>query len=152
MFGALIVKEEIDEVIELVRGFISALENASTGSHHIGLRYSRLLKSLWFSESSRRTEGSTGDILDKDSIREPARQPQSTGGIYQPLFDHSTTGVPENINPMTADRNLLETSSFEPFYGDFSNIDLALFDLLPQSGLELDMLQDNSYPIASYNW
>jgi hypothetical protein len=47
LFGATI-GDEHDEVVGLVSDFISALEKAATGDEHIGARYGKLLRNLWF--------------------------------------------------------------------------------------------------------
>jgi hypothetical protein len=47
MFGALTIKEEHNEIMKLVRGFILALEVAATSERYIGLRYSRPLQGLY---------------------------------------------------------------------------------------------------------
>ncbi|PMD33557.1 hypothetical protein L207DRAFT_557613 [Hyaloscypha variabilis F] len=45
MFGALAMKDERNEIVKLVRGFILALKVAATSESHIGHRYSGLLQS-----------------------------------------------------------------------------------------------------------
>jgi hypothetical protein len=46
MFDALAMKDERNEIVKLVRGFILALKVAATSESHIGHRYSGLLQRL----------------------------------------------------------------------------------------------------------
>ncbi|KAH8815999.1 hypothetical protein F5884DRAFT_818169 [Xylogone sp. PMI_703] len=111
VYGALTMKEEHDEIILLVQDFISALEMASTDSQHIGVRYSKLLRSLKFPRRARDT------AVDDD---------------FHDVSLNSISGVPGMgvVGPQNTD----------PFYSNFLSFDTDLFGMVTQGDLNFDTL------------
>ena len=56
MYGALVAGVEQREVRNLVRRFISTLQQAATRQQHIGCRYGKLMQGLWFRNTSTPSE------------------------------------------------------------------------------------------------
>lgn len=106
IFGALTVEKEYQEIISLIKGFISALENAATGEQHIGHRYSRLLRRLWFPTIRTSTHGQN------HQKKSTARGERITNSRSPPERQATLTAPNEN-NPaaMAMSDTSLDTSS-----------------------------------------
>lgn len=123
VFGAISYDEEKDEVRNLVLAYILILEKAATNESHIGYRYSKLLKTLWFPDKTdlfREYRGKSGAIpqgnhhtvnvnasfstdkidhqavhCDKYHIRNESRHQT---GMTQPII-HGSNDLLDNLDP-----------------------------------------------------
>ena len=120
IFGALDITDEQEEVANLVRGFIAALENSASNYHHIGRRYSTLLKNLWFPG------------LEQTSANSQAIQMKTFGSAK--CTTNTGTSTPEVSQSMDPEPqvSMLVTMSFDPFYGGFSGFETDIFGFASQ--------------------
>ena len=108
-FGTL-SKTEHDEVVDLIHRFIHVMERTASSETHIALRYNKLLKKLWFSDSSHAT------ALDNPAVASDAR---TIGGSDNPTFC--------NMDNSAAALDLGQALDLELFHPSFSTLDMDLF-------------------------
>lgn len=120
IFGALNITDEQEEVVDIVRGFMAALENSASSYHHIGQRYSTLLKNLWFPG------------LEQTSANNQTIQMKTYGSAKSTTNTGlNTPKVSQSIDP-EPQVPMLETMSFDPFYGSFSGFEADVFGFTSQ--------------------
>lgn len=150
MLGALDMTRERDEVATLMKGFMSALKNAATGEHRIGLRYSKLLKGLCLPNVDRigsqrqkaRVNGNNfDDVLASDQIPELE--------VQTPL----DLNIPEtsNIGMETPSPSWAESSAFDPFWGSWSYFMSDNNSMLPDGDKAFGMSEEGQSWTTSFN-
>lgn len=126
IFGALTMKEERDEILKLLHEFISSLETAATNEHHIGTRYSRLLKHLWFPDPVQRKLSDTEEL----TVTSDRQQPGLNNNIS---IDPTSVELFENSGEGIQVPAWVETPGFDPFCGSLSYFESDILGMLSQS-------------------
>lgn len=136
------MKKEHNEIIKLVKKFISALEVAATDENHIGLRYSRLLKSLRFRgiDQDRGAE-LTQQLVSQVALRNSPSNDQISTRAMQDFMEPDITGVLYNGIESLAP-TWVDAANFDPFCGSFSYFESDVFGMVPQKDIEFGMLRD----------
>jgi hypothetical protein len=143
MFGAFTMKEEHHEVVELVRGFMSALEEAATGENHIGLRYNKLLKNLWFPERALTKIKLPQEMSSRVSFTNSFANDQQPGENGQSFIEPDMVWSFQNTTSEPAQATLFGESGFDPFCGSSSDFDVDLFGMLSQGTFQFGTLADH---------
>jgi hypothetical protein len=121
IFGALNMADERTRVITLVHEFMTALENAASNEYHIGRRYSRLLKSLWF-----------------PNVRQTSANARTAS-----VMSNSQTPETSQSTDLESHGYIAETISFDPFCGGFSGFEADILGFFPQDSFSFQGLNSS---------
>jgi hypothetical protein len=142
-FGALGTKEERNEILKLVLGFIAALKVAATSGHHIGLRYSRLLQSLWFPVIDQATPESQQQNVSQINPRNTLASEQSSAEAVQGFAVPDILGTSYDVSVETSMPTWAEAAGFDPFCGSFSYFEADIFGTLSQRDIDFGISLEN---------
>jgi hypothetical protein len=143
MFGALTMKEEHNEVVKLIRGFMLALKVAATSEHHIGLRYSRLLNPLWFPAIDQaRPESQQQNVSQINPPNTPASNHPSAEAVQGSTVP-DILRTAHHVGVETAMPTWVDGSGFDPFCGSLSYCEADIFGMLSQRNIEFSMSLEN---------
>ncbi|RDL38136.1 uncharacterized protein BP5553_05569 [Venustampulla echinocandica] len=127
-FGAFSAVEHND-VMDLVRRFIRVLSDAATSDRHIGYRYSKLLKRLWFNEKTSPTTLSTarpeGTQINPGAF--PASHEDQAQNASNTTLNDATYNFPSNMDLSILEADFGAIPDFNPFYPSFSTLETELF-------------------------
>jgi hypothetical protein len=143
MFGALAIKEERNEIVNLVCGFILALEVAATSERHIGLRYSRLLQGLWFSAIDQPRPESQPQNLSQINPRNTPASEQLFAEAVQSFIVPDILGTSHDVAVEISMPTWVEGAGFDPFCGSFSYFEADIFGTLCQRDIDFGMSLEN---------
>lgn len=124
VFGAFSTKTERDEIWNLVCTYILVLEDAATNTSHLGYRYSKMLKALWFSNNEQ-GRGAASPVLQTRGGHD-GRSAAREGSAVSYNHDHQQINHPYNAvedqGPVPTNTN--DNSNFASTAGNTTNNDM----------------------------
>lgn len=129
LFGAFSAVEHRD-ILDLVRQFIRVLSDAATSDCHIGYRYSKLLKRLWFKEkTSSATLSPTGPEGSQINLGEFLASPEEPApNASNTTLDDASYSFLSNADLPILEANFGSIPDFNPFFTSFSTLETELFN------------------------
>lgn len=154
VFGAFSTKEEKDEIRNLVYKYILNLEDAATNNSHIGSRYSKLLKALWFpseTESSLQSNRQAGEALNNSqdmnyNTATVAADPTN----FQPVRDDGCGNDNYNAPPREMalpifDESIYLLGNLDPFCPWLMNMNAPLIDMGVDADIGVNTWMNNLF-------